>query len=182
MAVGTLISAGIGAAGAIFGGIKNAREARIQRRMLNEQKAEEKAWYDKEYNTDNTQRAGAQQLLTMTQDTIRKRNQAAAGQQAVMGGTSAAAAAAREQNSKAIAQTMGTINAQGEARKDAIAQQHLQNSQNFSNRRMQMSQQQQANTAAAIQGLGQAAATAGAAFDEISDAQKELKQKKAGKV
>lgn len=78
MAIGTAISAGVGAASAIFGGIKNAREARKQRRLLKEQEAAEKAWYDREYNTDNTQRASAQRLITMTQDSIRKRNQAAA--------------------------------------------------------------------------------------------------------
>lgn len=181
MAIGTAISAGVGAASAIFGGIKNAREARKQRRLLKEQEAAEKAWYDREYNTDNTQRASAQRLITMTQDSIRKRNQAAAGQSAVMGGT-AAAAATREQNNNAIAQTASNINAQGMAQRDAIEHQHLANTQNFSNRRMQMSQQQQANTAAAIQGVGQAAATAGLAFDEIAEAKKDLKQKTDAKV
>lgn len=181
MAIGTAISAGVGAASAIFGGIKNAREARKQRRLLKEQEAAEKAWYDREYNTDNTQRASAQRLITMTQDSIRKRNQAAAGQSAVMGGT-AAAAAAREQNNNAIAQTASNINAQGMAQRDAIEHQHLANMQNFANRRMQMSQQQQANTAAAIQGVGQAAATAGLAFDEMAEAEKELKLKTDAKV
>ena len=182
MAIGTAISAGVGAASAIFGGIKNAREARKQRRLLKEQEAAEKAWYDREYNTDNTQRASAQRLITMTQDSIRKRNQAAAGQSAVMGGTAAAAAAAREQNNNAIAQTASNINAQGMAQRDAIEHQHLANMQNFANRRMQMSQQQQANTAAAIQGVGQAVATAGLAFDEMADAKKDLKQKTDAKV
>ena len=68
------------------------------------------------------------------------------------------------------------------AQRDAIEHQHLANTQNFANRRMQMSQQQQANTAAAIQGVGQAAATAGLAFDEIADAKKDLKQKTDAKV
>ena len=181
MAIGTAISAGVGAASAIFGGIKNAREARKQRRLLKEQEAAEKAWYDREYNTDNTQRASAQRLITMTQDSIRKRNQAA-GQSAVMGGTTAAAAAAREQNNNAIAQTASNINAQGMAQRDAIEHQHLANTQNFANRRIQMSQQQQANTAAAIQGVGQAAATAGLAFDEMAEAEKDLKQKTDAKV
>lgn len=177
--VGTAIAAGVSAASSIFGGLKNAREARRQKRLLKEQEQKEKAWYDKEYGVDATQRADAQRLITNTVDTIRKRNEAIAGRSAVIGGTSAASAAAREQNNNAIAQTASNINAQGMARQDSISQQHLQNQMNFANRRAQMSQQQQANTAAAIQGVGQAAVMAGTAFDELNDAQKAEKSKNA---
>lgn len=167
--IGTAIAAGVGAAGALFGGIKNAREARKQRRLQREKEAEEKAWYDKNQYQDATQRADSQRLMTMTADSIRKRNQAAAGAQAVGGGTTASMAAAREQNSNAMAQAASNLNAQGQARQDQINAQHNANRQNFANQRMQISQQQQANTAAAIQGLAQAAATVGTAYDEMHD-------------
>lgn len=149
----------------IFGGIKNAREARKQRNMLQRQQQDNQAWYDRRYNEDPTQRADAQRLLTMTQEQIKNRNKAAAGTQAVMGGTDASTAATKEANSRAIADVAGNIAANNEARKDAIESRYQNVRHGLTGQQMAMSQQQQANTAAAIQGVAGAVGGAADALD-----------------
>jgi hypothetical protein len=118
--IGSLIGAGIGAAASIIGGIKARKAAAEANRMLDQQKAENQAWYDRRYNEDATQRADAQAILTQTADMIRRRNQQSAGAQAVMGGTEESAAAAKEANAKALSDATSRIAVAGAQRKDQI--------------------------------------------------------------
>ena len=115
-----LIGGAIGAAGGIFGGISASKALRQMKRNVEAQRKSNQDWYDQRYNEDATQRADAQRLLTMTEESIRKRNQQAAGSAAVMGGTDESVAAAKEANGKALSDTMSNINASAEARKDQI--------------------------------------------------------------
>ena len=78
--------------GSIFGGIKARREAKKQQKMLDAQKAENQAWYNRRYNEDGTQRADAQRLLTNTQDLLRRQTKAAQGANAVTGASTEAVA------------------------------------------------------------------------------------------
>lgn len=71
----SLIGAGVKAAGSIYGGIKASKAIREQKRNIENQLRENQDWYDQRYNEDATQRADAQRLLTMTEDSIRNRNQ-----------------------------------------------------------------------------------------------------------
>ena len=79
-----LIGGAIGAAGGIFGGISASKALRQMKRNVEAQRKSNQDWYDQRYNEDATQRADAQRLLTMTEESIRKRNQQAAGSAAVM--------------------------------------------------------------------------------------------------
>ena len=122
--LGGLISGGLGLVGGALGGIFGSKKKRQANRMLEEQKAENEAWYNRRINEDMTQRADAQRLLEMTRKGIEERNKRAQGVSAVMGGDDAAVAAAQERNNAAIGETMSAINAQGEARKDKIESQY----------------------------------------------------------
>lgn len=135
----------------------NSRAARKQKAAIREQQAKNQAWYDRRYNEDATQRADAQRILTLTEESIRKRNRAAAGTQAVMGGTEESVAATKEANNEALANATSAIAAQAEARKDRIEEQYMQRDQALEDASMGLTAQQSANTAAAIQGVGSAA-------------------------
>lgn len=171
--IGTLIGAGIGAAASVIGGIKARRAAAEANRMLEQQKAENQAWYDRRYNEDATQRADAQRILQLTMDRIRKRNRAAAGTAAVMGSSTEAVAAEKEANAQALADTASQIAAAGAARKDAIENQYMANKQGLQQQQMGLQQQKAQNIGQAAAGVGQAAIGAGMAYDQMKEQEKQ---------
>lgn len=116
----------LGAAGSIFGGVKASKAMKRMKRNLEEQKRENQAWFDRRYNENATQRADAQQAISLMREEMNKRNQAAAGAQAVMGGTEESLAAAKAANNQAFADATAQIAVNGERRKDAIEQQYQQ--------------------------------------------------------
>lgn len=126
MAIGSIIGAGLGAIGSIFGGIKASQAMRKVRDNINAEKADNEAWYNAEYYNDATQRADAQRAIQMTMDDVRKRNQQARAMQAVAGGTDASVAVEKAANNQAIADTMSSIAADAANRKDEIQQQYRQ--------------------------------------------------------
>lgn len=121
-----LIGAAVGAAGSIFGGISASRAMKKAKRNVEAQRRKNQDWYDRRYNEDATQRADAQRILTMTEESIKNRNKQAAGAQAVMGGTEESVAAAKAANNEALASATSQIAANADARKDAIENQYLQ--------------------------------------------------------
>lgn len=151
MAIGSLIGGGLKLAGAIAGGIANARAAKKIKKQLNKQAADNKAWYDRRFNEDGTQRADAQRALALTEQSIRNRNRNAAGTSAVMGGTDASAAAAKAANSQALTSTMANIAVNADRRKDNIENQYLSNKKAIENKQMGIAQQNAENTAQAVQ-------------------------------
>ena len=124
--LGTAIGGALGIGGSIFGGISASKAMKKIRRNLKDQMRENQSWFDRRYNEDATQRADAQRILTITNENIRRRNQAAAGTQAVMGGTEESVAAAKAANYESLAEAASQIAANGERRKDQIEAQYRQ--------------------------------------------------------
>lgn len=124
--IGSIAGGALGAAGSIFGGINASKAMRRVRKNLEAQKQDNQNWYDRRYNEDATQRADAQRILTMTEESIKNRNRQAAGAQAVMGGTDESLAATKEANAKALADAASQIAVNGENRKDQIEQTYRQ--------------------------------------------------------
>lgn len=126
--IGSIISGAAGAAmkigGAIAGNRAAKRAAQRAKGIVEQQQRENDDWFDRRYNEDATQRADAQRLLTMTQESIRNRNRQAAATAAVMGGTNEAVAAEKAANNQALADTMSQINAEAANRKDQIEGQY----------------------------------------------------------
>lgn len=117
---GGLVGGALGVAGSIFGGIAASKAMKKVKKNLEAQKEQNRDWYNRRYNEDATQRADAQRILTMTEDSIRNRNRQAAGVQAVMGGTEESVAAAKAANNEALADATSRIAVAGDARKDRI--------------------------------------------------------------
>lgn len=152
--IASIVGAGLKAGSAIYGGIK-ASKARAQiRKNLENQMRENQNWYDQRYNEDATQRADAQRLLTMTEESIKNRNKQAAGTQAVMGGTEESVAAAKEANNKALADATSRIAVAGERRKDAIEQQYMSKKDALNQQMNNFKNDTAQNIAQATQALG----------------------------
>jgi len=120
MILGGIIGGATGLFGGLFGGISKNQMLNRQIALVNEQKRENRDWYDRRYNEDATQRADAQAMLTHTAEMIKKNNRSAAGTAAVMGGTDESAAATKEANAKAMSDTTSQIAVAGAQRKDQI--------------------------------------------------------------
>lgn len=162
--VGTLIGAGLGVLGNIAGGLMASRATRKAKKDLQNQRAENKAWYNRRYNEDATQRADAQRILTLTEDSIRNRNKAAMGAQAVAGGTEESVAATKAANNQALAEAASRIAAQGEARKDNIETQYMNNDRDIRRQLNNLEYNRANQIAGAVRGVSGAGANIADAF------------------
>lgn len=152
-----LIGAAIGAAGSIFGGISASKAMSKMKANVEAQKKANQDWFDRRYNEDATQRADAQRILTMTEESIKNRNKAAAGAQAVMGGTEESVAAAKAANNKALSDATSQIAVNAEQRKDSIEQQYQQRDADLTNQLNEIEQNKANAIGQAVQGVTGAA-------------------------
>lgn len=152
-----LIGAALGAAGSIFGGISASKAMKRAKANVERQMRENQDWYDRRYNEDATQRADAQRILTMTEDSIKRRNRAAAGTAAVMGGTDESVAAEKAANAQTMADATSQIAANADARKDAIENQFMSRKEDLNNQLNQMEQGKAHAISQAVQGVTGAA-------------------------
>lgn len=155
--IGSLIGAGMGAVGSIFGGIAASEAMKKVKRNIEDQRQRNENWYTRRINEDGTQRADAQRILSKTEDMIRNRNRQAAGTQAVMGGTEESVAATKEANNQALAEAASQIAVASEARKDQIESVYQQRDGQFAEQLNDMERQKAGNLAQAAKGMADAA-------------------------
>ena len=124
--IGSILGGAMGIGGSIFGGLSAAKAMKNVKKNLENQQRENRDWYDRNYNEDATQRADAQRVLAMTEQSIRERNRQAAGAAAVMGGSDESVAATKAANAQAMADAASQIAVAGGRRKDSIEQQFLE--------------------------------------------------------
>lgn len=166
--IGSIISGAMGLGSSIFGGIKAARAMRQARNRINQQRDQNQAWFDREYNQDATRRADAQRVLSITEQAIRDRNKAAAGQQAVLGGTDESLAAARQAGSQAVANAAAGIAAQGASRKDRIAAQYQARDQQLQSQLNNLDVNKANTIAGTVKDAATTAASIGTALDQYT--------------
>lgn len=155
--IGGIIGAAAGAAGGILGGLAKNSALRRQIAAVNNQKADNQAWYDRRYNEDATQRADAQRMLTLTAERMKRANRAAAGTAAVMGGSAESVAAAKAASNQALADTASQIAAAGAARKDNIENQYIERKNTLQNQINELDAQKQSALDIASGAIGGAA-------------------------
>ena len=138
LGLGGIIGGAAGAIGGLFGGLGKRKAIKKMMAQVNQQKKENQDWYDRRYNEDATQRADAQRILSMTEESIRNRNRQAAGSAAVMGGTDESVAAAKEANANALADAASRIAVAGEQRKDSIEGEYMDKKDRLDQQLMQL--------------------------------------------
>ncbi|NDW19421.1 hypothetical protein D0T53_10945 [Dysgonomonas sp. 216] len=136
--IGAAIGAGAGLATSIFGGSKAAKQRRKMDRYLNQQDAENKAWYNANALSDYTQRADTQNLMKQLRDTMGKQNKIAANTAVVTGATPEQQAVQKEQSNKVISDTFANIGAMGQQWKDNVTDKYLTRKDNIAQQRMGM--------------------------------------------
>lgn len=134
--IGAAIGAGAGLVGSIFGGNKAAKQRRKMRRYLNEQDAENTAQYNRDYYSDYTQRADAQNLMKQLRDNLSKNNKRSDNMAVVTGATPEQQAVQKEQSNKVISDTYSNIGAMGQQWKDQVSNRYLSRKQNIADQRM----------------------------------------------
>ncbi len=162
--IGSLIGAGLSAVGSVVGGISATKAMNNVKKNLESQKQANQDWYDRRYNEDATQRADAQRILTMTEESIKNRNKQAAGAQAVMGGTEESVAAAKAANNQALADATSQIAVNAEARKDSIEQTYQQKDAQLNDALNQLEMNKAEAISSAVQGVAEAGKSIGGLF------------------
>ena len=162
--IGSIAGGALGAAGSIFGGISASKAMKRVKKNLQAQKEANQNWYDRRYNEDATQRADAQRILTLTEESIRNRNRQAAGAQAVMGGTDESTAAAKAANAQALADATSQIAVNAENRKDQIEQTYQQRDSQINEALNNLEINKAQAISQAVQGVAKAGAGIAGAF------------------
>ena len=143
------LAAGVGAS--LFGANKAKKAARRAQAENQYRTNAEKAWYDKNYNTDYLDTKAGQNLMRRAQEVQDEYIRKADGAAAVGGGTAASVAQAKESANKAMGDTIANIAAQDTSRKQQVEDAHLANTQQLSRERQQIEQQKAQATSDAAQ-------------------------------
>lgn len=121
----------------------------------------EKAWYDKEYNTDYIDTKAGANLLRRAQEVQDSYVRKADGAAAVGGSSSASTAQAKESANKTMGDTIAQLGATDTARKQQVSDQHNSNVQSLSRERQQIEDNKAQATSQAAQQMSNALMSAG---------------------
>ena len=149
-------SLALGVGSSLFGANKAKKAARRAQAENTYRTNAEKAWYDKNYNTDYLDTKAGQNLMRRAKEVQDEYVRKADGAAAVGGGTAASVAMAKEAANKAMGDTIANVAAQDTARKQHVEDAHLQNTQQLSRERQQIEQQKAQATSDAAQNASNA--------------------------
>ena len=162
--IGSILGGAMGIGGSIFGGLSAAKAMKNVKKNLENQQRENRDWYDRNYNEDATQRADAQRVLAMTEQSIRERNRQAAGTAAVMGGSDESVAATKAANAQAMADAASQIAVAGDRRKDSIEQQFQERKAAINDKLNEVERQKAGMISQAVSGVASSAANLAGLF------------------
>ena len=147
--VGTAVAAALALGNAIYGGIKSSQANNKARKLLQQQREDNKKWYDTEMAKDYTLRTDTQAAINRQRELLEEQYKQARARQAVSGGSDESVALAKEAANRSLSDTMTDIAANASARKDAVEQQYLAQDAALNQQQAQSYQQQAAQAAQA---------------------------------
>lgn len=130
--------------------------ARKQREIIDTQKKDNEAWYNRNYYEDSTQRSDAQRAMQMARDAMKSRYNQAQASVVVTGATDESIAAQKAATNQVVSSAASSIAATGDSRKDSIDQQYLNTKANLAQQEAETWKQQVSAIAQAAQGVGNA--------------------------
>lgn len=140
----TGIISGVSGAMGLLSGVKgmfdSADAARKQRKLLAEGRAEESAWYKRNYYGDYLNNSMSRAAMKRVENTMRSNNRMNRAYTAVSGGTHESNIARNRQGLEAMENVMTNLAAQGDAHRNNIDAMHLQNRNSLRNNEMSMLQ------------------------------------------
>lgn len=113
-----MIGAAIGLATSITGGImgasKASKAAKAQQQLINDQRAKNEAWYNRNYYQNYLDSSEARSAMKRVEETMRRRNQEAQATAAVTGGTQEAILAQQGNDQKLMGDVVGNLASRGD--------------------------------------------------------------------
>lgn len=151
----TSIIGGAGALGsAIYGAISSSKANNQARKLIQEQRDDNRRWYDTKMNQDYTLRADVQNALTRQRELLDEQMKRANANKIVGGGSDESAALAKDSANKSVAEATADIAAAGANYKDNVEQQYRAQDAALNQQQAQSYQNQAAEAAkAAAQGV-----------------------------
>ncbi len=149
----------------IIGGAASAKAAKKAKKEQQYRTNAEKAWYDKQYNTDYLDTKAGQNLMRRAQEVQDDYVKKAEGSAAVGGSTSSATAQAKEAANRTMGNTIANIAASDTSRKQSVADAHLQHQLGQSKERETTENNRAAGIATASQNMSNALMTAAGSLE-----------------
>lgn len=143
------IGAGLSLASAIYGGIKSSQANNRARRLIQQQRDDNRRWYDTRMAEDYTMRTDAQAAINRQRELLNEQYDRARRTGVVSGATDEAVAMQKEAANKAVSDTTTEIASQASAYKDNVERQFRAQDAALNQQQVQNNQQQAAQTAQA---------------------------------
>lgn len=156
------IIGGVGSAVAgIVGGNATKKAARRNEKLLAEQEERNKAWYEKQYNSNFLDRSDARAAINQVRELMNERYKQAEGSAAVTGATDESLARQKAAANETVADVMGNIAERADAYKDSARANYEAQQDAITQQKMGVNNQRAQATAQAAQGLASAAGSFG---------------------
>lgn len=144
------IIGGIGALGsAIYGAVASSKANNRARQLIQQQRDDNKRWYETKMNQDYTLRTDVQNAINRQRELLDEQYKRAKATNVVSGGSEESVALQKEAANKSLADTTADIAAAGANYKDSVEQQYRAQDAALNQQQVQSYQQQAAQTAAA---------------------------------
>ena len=160
--VGQIIGAGLQAGSAIYGAIKSSQANKKAMELLQNQRNENKKWYEQRMAEDYTQRADVQNVLRKQKEMLSEQYKRARATNVVAGGTDEALVLQQREANEILGDTTANIAAQSEAYKEGIENQYRE-------REGELAQQEIANYQNQAQAISTAAGQVGSAVSGLAN-------------
>ena len=154
MSVALAIGSAVAALGStIYGAIKSKKYNDKMKALVQQERDDNKRWYESQMASDYTQRTDAQSVLTKQRELFEEANRQARATNVVAGGTDQAEALRKASVNDAMAQTSSDIAAKAAQHKDNVEQSYRQTDSAINQQQAQAYGQQASDTAQATSQL-----------------------------
>lgn len=170
--VGAIIGGLVQAGSSIYGAIKSSQANKKAMELLQNQRDENRKWYEQRMAEDYTKRADVQNVLRKQKELLQEQYQRARATNVVAGGTDESLALQRQAANQTMGDTMADIAAQAEEYKEGIEQQ-------YRTQDAALNQQQIGIEQAKAQSIANAAGQVGSAVGGLVQGVSNIKKKEA---
>lgn len=122
--IGSLIGAAAQVGSSIFGAIKSSQANKKAQSLIQNQRDNNKKWYDQKMAEDYTQRTDVQNILTKQRELLDEQYQRARATNLIAGGTAESLALQQQAANDAMGDTMADIASQASSYKEGVEQQY----------------------------------------------------------
>ena len=151
---------------AIYGGIKSGKYNRKAEQLIQNQRDDNKRWFDIKMSQDYTQRSDVQAAIKRQRELLDEQYKRAKATNAVMGGTDEALALQKQAANESLSNTMTDVASQASEYKEGVENQYRHQDAALNQQQAQNYQQMAAATAqAASQAVNKGLGMVGQAFD-----------------